>query len=107
MQYTAYYNRGVFQAAVHAAAIDNAVKANGGKCDVTGTQVRDGFYEIRDFDLGGVLPPLKITKQDHEGGGWVRIFQASKDGYKPITDWYRAYRDEVREILDEEAKHGK
>ena len=107
MQYTAYYNRGVFQAAVHAAAIDNAVKANGGKCDVTGTQVRDGFYEIRDFDLGGVLPPLQITKQDHEGGGWVRIFQASKDGYKPVTDWYRAYRDEVREILDEEAKHGK
>ncbi len=105
MQYTAYYNRGVFQAAVHAAAIENAVKAKGGDCGVTGENVRDGFYEIKDFTLGGLLPPLQITKQDHEGGGWVRIFQATKTGYKPATDWYRAYRKEVFEILEEEAKH--
>jgi len=105
MQYTAYYNRGVFQAAVHAAAIENAVKANGGGCNVTGTQVRDGFYEIKDFTLDGLLPPLEITKKDHEGGGWVRIFQATKDGYKPATDWFRAYREEVFELLAEEAKH--
>lgn len=105
MKYTAYYNRGVFQAAVHVAAIQHAVDANGGKCNVTGENVRDGFYKIKDFTLGGLLPPLQITKQDHEGGGWVRIFQATKTGYKPATDWYRAYRKEVFEILEEEAKH--
>jgi len=104
MAYTAYYNRGVFQAAVHAKAIENAVKANGGKCGVTGEQVRDGFYEIKDFSLGGLLPPLEITRKDHEGGGWVRLFQATKDGYKPVTDWYRAYREEVFDLLAEEAK---
>mgnify|MGYP003700844657 CR=1 FL=1 len=104
MQYTAYYNRGVFQAAVHAAAIENAVKANGGKCNVTGENVRDGFYEIKDFTLDGLLPPLEITRKDHEGGGWVRIFQATKDGYTPATDWFRAYREEVFELLEEEAK---
>lgn len=104
MAYTAYYNRGVFQAAVHAKAIENAVKANDGKCDVTGEMVRDGFYAIENFTLGGLLPPLEITKKDHEGGGWVRLFQATKDGYKPATDWYRAYREEVFELLAEEAK---
>ncbi len=35
----------------------------------------------------------------------MRIFQATKTGYKPATDWYRAYRKEVFEILEEEAKH--
>ena len=106
MQYTAYYNRGVFQAAVHLAAIENAVKAKG-SADITGTDVRDGFYEIKDYTLGGLLPPLQITRKDHEGGGWVRIFQATKDGYKPNTDWYRAYRAEVRELLEAEIAHTK
>lgn len=105
MKYTAYYNRGVFQAAVHVAAIENAVKAKGGSGEITGEDVRDGFYGIKDFTLGGLLPPLEITKQDHEGGGWVRIFQATKEGYKPVTDWYRANREVVRDLLDEEAKH--
>lgn len=106
MQYTAYYNRGVFQAAVHLAAIENAVKAKG-SADVTGTDVRDGFYGIKDYTLGGLLPPLQITRKDHEGGGWVRIFQATKDGYKPNTEWYRAYREEVRELLEAEIAHTK
>ena len=107
MKYTQNYNRGVFQAAVHAAAIENAVKANGGKCDVTGEMVRDGFYAIKNFTLGGLLPPLEITHQDHEGGGWVRIFQATKTGYKASTDWFRAYRAEVRELLEAEADEKK
>lgn len=106
MQYTAYYNRGVFQAAVHLAAIENAVKAKG-SADITGTDVRDGFYEIKDYTLGGLLPPLQITRKDHEGGGWVRIFQATKEGYKPNTEWYRAYRAEVRELLEAEVAHTK
>lgn len=106
MQYTAYYNRGVFQAAVHVAAIENAINAKG-DCDITGENVRDGFYAIKGFTLDGLLPPLEITPQDHEGGGWVRIFQATKDGYKPATDWYRDYRKEVFELLDEEAAHAK
>ena len=60
-----------------------------------------------DYTLGGLLPPLQITRKDHEGGGWVRIFQATKDGYKPNTDWYRAYRAEVRELLEAEIAHTK
>ena len=106
MQYTAYYNRGVFQAAVHLAAIENAIKAKG-SADITGTDVRDGFYGIKDYTLGGLLPPLQITRKDHEGGGWVRIFQATKDGYKPNTEWFRAYRAEVRELLEAEIAHTK
>ncbi len=103
MASTVYYNRGVFQAAVHVKAIENAVKAKG-SCDVTGTEVRDGMRQIQDFTLGGLVPPLKITEKDHEGGGYVRVFQVQDGKYVPVTDWYRSYRDTVLRLLEEEHK---
>jgi branched-chain amino acid transport system substrate-binding protein len=91
---TVYYNRGLFQAAVIVEALRNALKANGGK-QPTGTDVKKGFEQIHDFTLGGLVPPLKITPEDHEGGGWVRVFQVKGDGLAPETDWFRAYRPVV------------
>ncbi|MEQ9122052.1 MAG: ABC transporter substrate-binding protein, partial [Alphaproteobacteria bacterium] len=85
-------------------AIRHAVEANGGNCDVTGEMVRDGFYKIKDFTLDGLVPPIEITRKDHEGGGWIRVFKATKNGYVAETDWFRAYRDEVRELLEHETK---
>ena len=34
-----------------------------------------GFESILGFTLDGFLPLLTITAEDHEGGGWVQIFQ--------------------------------
>ena len=103
MALSVYYNRGVFQAAIHIEAISNAVKAKGGP-NITGEDVRNGFYQIKDFSLGGLVPPLHITKQDHEGGGWVRVFQIKDGKYVAQTDWFRAYRDVVKELLVAEEK---
>ena len=103
MDLSVYYNRGVFQAAIHIQAIANAVAAKGGP-NITGEDVRNGFYQIKDFTLGGLVPPLQITKQDHEGGGWVRIFQIKGGKYVPETEWFRAYRDVVKELLVAEEK---
>lgn len=93
-QNTVYYNRGLLQAAVIVEAIRNALKENGGK-QPTGTDIKKGFEAIHDFTLGGLVPPLKITATDHEGGGWVRIFEVKGDKLVPKTDWFRAYRDVV------------
>src|ERR1700724_3589113 len=57
---TVYYNRGLLQAAIHVEGIRNALKANGGKLP-TGTEIKNGFEQIRDFTLGGLVPPLEIT----------------------------------------------
>lgn len=99
MESTVFYNRGILAAAVHLAAIENAVKAKGGSADVTGTDVAKGFEQISDLSLGGLVPPMKFTKQDHEGGGWVRIFQVEGNGFKPVTDWMHGYREEVMEMV--------
>ena len=54
------------------------MQANGGK-PPTGEEVKKGFEMINDFTLGGLVPPLEITPTDHEGGGWVQIFQVKGD----------------------------
>ena len=94
MDDTVIYNRGLLVAAVHVEAIRNAIKANGGQ-KPTPEQVKQGFESIHDFTLGGLVPPLKITGEDHEGGGWVQIFQAKGGKFVKETEWFRAYPEVV------------
>jgi branched-chain amino acid transport system substrate-binding protein len=57
--------------------------------------VKQGFESLHDFNLGGLVPPLKITGEDHEGGGWVQVFQAKGGKFVKETDWFRAYPEVV------------
>ena len=98
MDSTVYYNRGLMWAALHLKAIENALKAKGGG-KITGADVAKGFEMIDNFLLGGILPPLKVTPEDHEGGGWVQIFQVKGQGFVPVTDWMHGYRDVVLEMV--------
>ena len=94
MDDTVVYNRGLLRRRVHVEAIRNALKATGGK-KPTGEDVKKGFESIHDFTLGGLVPPLKITAEDHEGGGWVQIFQVKGGKFVKETDWFRAYPEVV------------
>ena len=98
MESTVYYNRGLFTAALHIEAIRLAVAANGGKAP-TGADVQQGFQSIKDFTLGGLVPPLQITPVDHEGGGWVQIYQVKGNKMVKETEWFRGYRDMVSKMI--------
>jgi branched-chain amino acid transport system substrate-binding protein len=98
MENTVIYNRGLLQAAVQVEAIRQALKLNGGK-QPTGDDVKNGFEQIKDFTLGGLVPPLEITPEDHEGGGWVRIFTVKGGKFVPDGDWFKAYRDVVMKAV--------
>src|SRR5262249_4561844 len=94
MESTVFYNRGVLIAALHIEAIRNAVKAKpDGK--ITGEDCKKGFEKISNFTLGGLVPPLKVTPQDHEGGGLVQIWTVKGGKVEKATDWYSAYQDVV------------
>ena len=102
MASTVYYNRGVLIAAIHVEAIRNALKAKpGGK--ITGEDVKNGFERIKGFTLGGLVPPLEITPTDHEGGGWVQVWQVRSGKLQRESDWFKAYPEVIQQELKEAA----
>jgi len=98
MASTVYYNRGVLQAALAVEAIRNALQAKSGAA-ITGEDVRKGFEHIKDFTLGGLVPPLAITPENHEGGGWVQIWQVKDGKLVRVTDWFKAYPEVIAQHL--------
>lgn len=96
MKVSVYYNRGVLVGAIHVEAIRLAIEAVGAD-NVTGEDVRRGFESIHGFSLGGFLPPLTLTPEDHEGGGWLQVWQVRNGGWHVATPWMRGYRDRVLE----------
>jgi branched-chain amino acid transport system substrate-binding protein len=94
MDDTVVYNRAILNTALHVEAIRNAIKATGGR-KPTGEEVKNGFEAIHDFTLGGLVPPLKVTPEDHEGGGWVQIFQVKGGKFVKETEWFRGYPEVV------------
>ena len=102
MASTVFYNRGVLVAALHVEAIRNALKAKpDGK--ITGVDAKNGFEKISNFTLGGLVPPLKVTNTDHEGGGLVQIWQVKGGKFVKETDWFSAYPDVVAKHIKESA----
>jgi len=100
MDSTVFYNRGVLIGALHVEAIRNALKAKpDGK--ITGEDVKKGFEKISNFTLGGLVPPLKVTPTDHEGGGLVQIWQVHDGKFVKVTDWFAAYQDVVAKHIKE------
>ncbi len=103
MDTTVLYNRGVYQAAVQIEAIRLAIKAKGGQ-KPTPSDVRDGFEKIEKVPVGDLAPPLKITAEDHEGGGWVQVWQVKGGKYVKASEWTQAYRDIIKKHTEEDAK---
>ena len=98
MASTVFYNRGVLIAAIHVEAVRNAIKAKG-SANITPHDVKLGFEQIKGFTLGGLVPPLEINNVDHEGGGWVQIFQAKGGKWVKQTEWFRAYPTLLKKML--------
>ncbi|MSP95873.1 MAG: hypothetical protein EXR29_01335 [Betaproteobacteria bacterium] len=98
MASTVFYNRGVLIAAIHVEAIRNAVKAKG-SANITPHEVKLGFEQIKGFTLGGLVPPLEINNVDHEGGGWVQVFQAKGGKWVKSTEWFKAYPTLLKKML--------
>jgi branched-chain amino acid transport system substrate-binding protein len=96
---SAYYNRGVLTAATIVEGIRLAIQIHG--VPLTGDAVRKGYEAIRNFDAQGLGPPLNITPTDHEGGGYIRVYQVKGKGWVPVTEWTRGYRDQVMDLVNE------
>ena len=97
-----YYNRGVLLGATIVEGIRLAIQNHG--VPLTGDKVRKGYEAIKNFDLQGFGPPLTLTPQDHEGGGYVKVYQVKGNAWVPVSDWTRGYRDEAMALVKQANK---
>lgn len=102
MDSTVYYNRGVMIAALHVEAVRNAIKAKGGAAP-TPEEVKNGMEAIKGITLGGLLPPMELTKADHEGGGWCQIWTVKGGKLVKAKDWFQGYRSVIQKQLAADA----
>ena len=85
-------------AALHVEAIRNAIKAKGG-AKPTSEDVKKGMEAIKDFTLGGLVPPMHRDAEDHEGGGWVQVWTVKGGKLVKDREWFQAYRDVIKRHL--------
>jgi len=92
---TVLYNRWIFHAAIQVEAARVAAQSRRGE-KIAAEDMRRGFEGISEASLtkfGGIAPPLHITAADHEGGGWIQIYQIKGGKYVKATEYFTAYPD--------------
>ena len=101
------YNRGVINALYDTEALRTA-QGKYGKKPLTGEQIRWGFEnlnvdEARIKALGaeGLATAIKLSCEDHEGGGKVRIQQWDGEHWHFVSDWITPDRVMIREMYKE------
>ena len=88
------YNRGVVNSMLGIEAIRTAMQKFGNK-PLTGEQIRWGFENleltaerIKELGFEGMLQPIKVSCQDHEGARRSRVMQWDGKAWTVISDWY-------------------
>jgi branched-chain amino acid transport system substrate-binding protein len=104
-----YYNLGVINGILNVEAVRKAQSKFGQK-PLTGEQVRWGFENLaiddaRLKELGalGLLQQIKLSCEDHEGGGRVRFQQWDGAKWQLVSDWVAADRTLLRPIIEASA----
>ncbi len=107
---TTYYNMGVMASAIMAEGIRLAIDKNP-KGPITAENVNEGLRSIKNFSADGLMPPLTITKTDHQGGGRGRVAQWDGKRWVAKSDWVNADQDVVWQMIrassDDFKKSGK
>jgi len=102
---SSYYNIGVAGMSVVAEACRIALEKYGEP--LTPDKLRKGLEEVKDFNAQGLIPPITLTAEDHQGGGRGRISQWDGAKWVPKTDWYAAYQDVVWDLIRKNAEEFK
>jgi branched-chain amino acid transport system substrate-binding protein len=104
------YSRGLINAAIVVEAIRTA-QGKFGNRTLTGEEVIWGFQNldltaarIEEIGMTGLLEPLKISCNDHEGGGKVLIQQWDGEKWTQISDWITPNRDLIRPMYQASAE---
>ncbi len=98
---TVLYNRWLFHAAIQVEAARLAAQSRKG-AKITSEDMRLGFEKITAASLakfGEMVPPLRVTAADHEGGGWIQVFQIKGGEYVKASEYFTAYPQVKAEVI--------
>jgi branched-chain amino acid transport system substrate-binding protein len=102
-----YHNRGMINAMLNVEAIRTAMVKYNLKSAPTGEQVRWGFENLNlteqrldQIGMKGMLRPLRVSCENHEGNGMAAVQQWDGKQWKLISDWMEPMRDVVRPKLE-------
>ncbi len=103
------YNRGVATSAFIVEAMRTAMAEYGDKV-LTGEEMRWGFENlditderIAELGLTGILPPTKITCENHEGSPAIKLQRWDGEKWEIFSDWIPAMDDVVRPLVEADA----
>jgi branched-chain amino acid transport system substrate-binding protein len=90
------YNRGLINSMLGVEGVRTAMKRFGNK-PMTGEQIRWGLENlnlsaerINELGFAGMLKPIKLTCQDHQGADEARLHQWDGKSWQIISDYYKA-----------------
>lgn len=103
------YNRGMINAIIVVEAIRTAMGKFGNK-PMSGEQVQWGFENLnitedtlKKLGLTGLMAPLQLACNDHEGSGKVMMQQWDGAKWKQVSDWSLPHNDMLRPMYEESA----
>ena len=103
------YNRGVATSAFIVEAMRTAMAEFGDKV-LTGEEMRWGFENlditderIAELGMTGILPPTKITCENHEGSPAIKLQRWDGEKWEIFSDWIPAMNDVVRPLVEADA----
>ncbi len=104
------YNRTIINAMLNVEEIRTAM-TKFGKKPLTGEQVRWGFEHLNltekrleELGMKGLMRPLTVTCENHEGNGMLLIQQWDGKKWHIISDWIEPMREVVRPKLEAAAE---
>ena len=103
------YNRGVMNAVLSTEAVRTA-QAKFGNRALTGEEVRWGLENLAiddarwsELGLAGFAKPIKLSCNDHEGGGAAFIQQWDGTKWVQVSEWIAPRRGELRKAYEASA----
>jgi len=78
---------------VNILGVTEALKIADKAGDLTPSGIRDAFEKFKDFDTGGLAPPLTFTSTDHRASMAAKIYEIKGGKMVDVSGWVELPRD--------------
>jgi len=78
---------------VNILGVTEALKIADKAGDLTPSGIRDAFEKFKDFDTGGLAPPLTFTSKDHRASMAAKIYEIKGGKMVDVSGWVKLPRD--------------